>query len=118
MAGVGHYKGETSIALGLAHHKNNDVMFHGGLAYNKDANVLLNAGVSVRFGHNDANENDKNNYGYEKDQYRNHDLEPADRAELKELKERLAYETQKNKAQEEQIRILTERVNQLVAMNK
>lgn len=49
MAGIGGYKGSQGVALGLAHHDNEDVLYHGGLAYSGNG-LMWNAGVSIRFG--------------------------------------------------------------------
>ncbi len=50
MAGVGYYRGKEAVALGLAHYKNEDLMFHGGLAYAGNSELMANVGVSYRFG--------------------------------------------------------------------
>ena len=49
MAGIGGYKGSQGVALGVAHHDNEDVMYHGGLAYSGNG-VMWNAGISIRLG--------------------------------------------------------------------
>ena len=53
MAGVGYYRGKEAIALGLAHYKNEDLMFHGGLAYAGNSELMANVGVTYRFGSKD-----------------------------------------------------------------
>ena len=53
MAGVGYYRGKEAIALGLAHYKNEDLMFHGGLAYAGSSELMANIGVTYRFGSKD-----------------------------------------------------------------
>ena len=53
MAGVGYYRGKEAVALGLAHYKNEDLMFHGGLAYAGNSELMANVGVSYRFGSKD-----------------------------------------------------------------
>ena len=53
MAGVGYYRGKEAVALGLAHYKNEDLMFHGGLAYVGNPNLMANIGVTYRFGSKD-----------------------------------------------------------------
>ena len=50
MAGVGYYRGKEAVALGLAHYKNEDLMFHGGIAYAGSSELMANVGVSYRFG--------------------------------------------------------------------
>lgn len=49
MAGVGHFKGQTATALGLAYRPNEDVMFTLGGAINGSDSVL-NAGISYKVG--------------------------------------------------------------------
>ena len=51
MAGVGTYKGQTALALGIAHYKNESLLFHAGASIGSDPNELMaNAGVSWKFG--------------------------------------------------------------------
>ncbi|WP_164726501.1 YadA-like family protein [Veillonella sp. VA139] len=51
MAGVGTYKGQTALALGVAHYKNESLLFHAGASIGSDPNELMaNAGVSWKFG--------------------------------------------------------------------
>ena len=44
------------MALGLAHYKNEDLMFHGGLAYAGNSELMANVGVSYRFGSSEDKE--------------------------------------------------------------
>ena len=53
MAGVGYYRGKEAVALGLAHYKNEDLMFHGGIAYAGSSELMANVGVTYRFGSKD-----------------------------------------------------------------
>lgn len=55
MAGVGMYKSQSALALGLAVHANEDFMLNGGIAVNKGS-TMVNAGVSMRFGAGSARE--------------------------------------------------------------
>lgn len=50
MAGVGHYKGSTGMALGVAHHSNRDTLWNLGLAYSGEKNFMWQAGISLRLG--------------------------------------------------------------------
>ena len=59
MAGVGYYRGREAVALGLAHYKNEDLMFHGGLAYAGNSELMANVGVSYRFGSSEDKEAQK-----------------------------------------------------------
>ena len=53
MGGVGHYKGKTSVALGVAHRPNENTMVTFGTTINgKD--TMLNAGVSYKVGAKDS----------------------------------------------------------------
>ena len=49
MAGVGSYKGNKALALGVAHYANEDTLFNVGVAVG-DGNNMVNAGVTYRFG--------------------------------------------------------------------
>ena len=59
MAGVGYYRGKEAVALGLAHYKNEDLMFHGGLAYAGNSELMANIGVTYRFGSSEDKEAQK-----------------------------------------------------------
>ena len=49
MAGIGHYRGNTAVALGAAYRPNENVMFSAGVSINgKD--TAVNAGVSYKVG--------------------------------------------------------------------
>ena len=51
MAGVGTYKGQTALALGIAHYKNESLLFHAGASIGSNHDELMaNAGVSWKFG--------------------------------------------------------------------
>lgn len=50
MAGLGHYRGKTAVALGLAHFENEGTMWHAGLALGTDSETMVQAGVTWRFG--------------------------------------------------------------------
>ena len=53
MGGVGHYKGKTAVALGVAHRPNENTMVTFGTTINgKD--TMLNAGVSYKVGAKDS----------------------------------------------------------------
>ena len=49
MAGVGSYKGNSALALGVAHYANEDTLFNVGIAVGDGSN-MVNAGVTYRFG--------------------------------------------------------------------
>ena len=50
MAGVGGYKGEHAVALGLAHFFNDSLMANIGGAYTSGSSMIWNAGVTIKFG--------------------------------------------------------------------
>ena len=49
MAGVGSYKGNKALAVGVAHYANEDTLFNVGVAVGDGSN-MVNAGVTYRFG--------------------------------------------------------------------
>ena len=49
MAGVGSYKGNSALALGVADYANEDTLFNVGIAVGDGSN-MVNAGVTYRFG--------------------------------------------------------------------
>ena len=53
MAGVGSYKGNNALALGVAHYANEDTLFNVGIAVGDGSN-MVNAGVTYRFGGEDS----------------------------------------------------------------
>ena len=51
MAGIGHYQGQNSLALGVAHYKNESLMFHAGAAIGGNhSQVMANAGITWKVG--------------------------------------------------------------------
>ena len=53
LAAVGHYKGSTAAAVGVAHYTNESTMFHMGVSLGGHDN-MINAGASYKFGTSDA----------------------------------------------------------------
>ena len=53
MAGIGAYKGNKALALGVAHYANEDTMFNVGVSVGGGEN-MMNAGVTYRFGGEDS----------------------------------------------------------------
>ena len=53
MAGVGTYKGNQALALGVAHYANEDTMVNVGISVGGGSN-MMNAGVTHRFGGDDS----------------------------------------------------------------
>ena len=55
MAGYGNYRGNSAIAVGVAHYKNESTMFHGGLSWaGGSRHMMANAGVTWKVGNRDA----------------------------------------------------------------
>ena len=55
MAGYGNYRGNSAIAVGVAHYKNESTMFHGGLSWaGGSSHMMANAGVTWKVGNRDA----------------------------------------------------------------
>ena len=50
MAGVGNYKSQTAVALGMAHYTNENTMFNIGVSLDSHDN-MINAGVTHKFGY-------------------------------------------------------------------
>ena len=50
MAGVGTYRGQTAMALGVAHYANQHLMYHGGISFGGTHGTMANAGVTIGFG--------------------------------------------------------------------
>ena len=50
MAGVGNYKSQTAVALGMAHYTNENMMFNIGVSLDSHDN-MVNAGVTHKFGY-------------------------------------------------------------------
>lgn len=69
MAGVGGYKGEHAVALGLAHFFNDSLMANIGGAYTSGSSMIWNAGVTIKFGssHDKDDENRRTTIEYTPD---------------------------------------------------
>lgn len=53
MAGIGHYRSHTAVALGVAYYANPHTMYHVGASYADGADAAVNAGVTWSFGAGD-----------------------------------------------------------------
>ena len=56
MAGVGLYKNNNAVALGIAHYTNESTLFHAGISFGGSQN-MINLGITKKFGHHDKKEN-------------------------------------------------------------
>ena len=55
MAGYGNYRGNSAIAMGVAHYKNESTMMHAGLAWAGGSHhMMANAGVTWKVGNRDS----------------------------------------------------------------
>ena len=61
MAGIGNYKSQTAVALGVAHYANEDTMFNIGASLDSE-DAMLNAGVTHKFGSSSERKNIPDRY--------------------------------------------------------
>ena len=61
MAGIGNYKSQTAVALGVAHYTNEDTMFNIGASLDSQ-DAMLNAGVTHKFGSSTERKNIPDRY--------------------------------------------------------
>ena len=55
MAGYGNYRGNSALALGIAHYKNESTMFHAGVSWaGGNGHMMANAGVTWKVGNRDS----------------------------------------------------------------
>nr|WP_127135057.1 YadA-like family protein [Veillonella caviae] len=55
MAGYGNYRGNSAIALGVAHYKNESTMLHVGMSWaGGSSHMMANAGVTWKIGNRDS----------------------------------------------------------------
>ena len=55
MAGYGNYRGNSAVALGVAHYKNESTLIHGGVSWaGGSSHMMANAGVTWRVGNRDS----------------------------------------------------------------
>ncbi|WP_251424854.1 YadA-like family protein [Veillonella agrestimuris] len=56
MAGYGNYRGNSALALGVAHYKNESTMIHGGISWatGDGRHMMANAGVTWKIGNRDS----------------------------------------------------------------
>ena len=55
MAGYGNYRGNSAIAMGVAHYKNESTLMHGGVSWaGGSRHMMANAGVTWKVGNRDS----------------------------------------------------------------
>ena len=55
MAGYGNYRGDSALALGVDHYKNESMMLHAGVAWaGSNSHMMANAGVTWKVGNRDG----------------------------------------------------------------
>ena len=55
MAGYGNYRGNSALALGVAHYKNESTLIHGGVSWaGGSSHMIANAGVTWKVGNRDS----------------------------------------------------------------
>ena len=55
MAGYGNYRGNSAIAMGVAHYKNESTLIHGGISWaGGSSHMMANAGVTWKVGNRDS----------------------------------------------------------------
>ena len=55
MAGYGNYHGNSAVALGVAHYKNESTLIHGGVSWaGGSSHMMANAGVTWKVGNRDS----------------------------------------------------------------
>ena len=55
MAGYGNYRGNSAVALGVAHYKNESTLIHGGVSWaGGSRHMMANAGVTWKVGNRDS----------------------------------------------------------------
>ena len=55
MAGYGNYRGNSAVAVGVAHYKNESTLIHGGVSWaGGSSHMMANAGVTWKVGNRDS----------------------------------------------------------------
>jgi|GEM_PF-932575 len=114
MAGVGSYKGNKALALGVAHYANEDTLFNVGVAVGDGSN-MVNAGVTYRFGGEDSMIPERYKGGPISSVYVMQDEITALKAENARKDAENAKKEAENEEMKAQIKMLIERVTMLEA---
>ena len=114
MAGYGSYKGNSALALGVAHYANEDTLFNVGVSVGNGEN-MVNAGVTYRFGGEDSMIPERYKGGPISSVYVMQDEITALKAENVRKDVENAKKEAENEEMKAQIKMLIERVTMLEA---
>ena len=114
MAGYGAYKGNSALALGVAHYANEDTLFNVGVSVGNGEN-MVNAGVTYRFGGEDSMIPERYKGGPISSVYVMQDEITALKAENARKDVENAKKDAENEEMKAQIKMLIERVTMLEA---
>ena len=114
MAGYGSYKGNSALALGVAHYANEDTLFNVGVSVGNGEN-MVNAGITYRFGGEDSMIPERYKGGPISSVYVMQDEITALKAENARKDVENAKKQAENEEMKAQIKMLIERVTMLEA---
>ena len=114
MAGYGAYKGNSALALGVAHYANEDTLFNVGVSVGNGEN-MVNAGMTYRFGGEDSMIPERYKGGPISSVYVMQDEITALKAENARKDAENAKKEAENEEMKAQIKMLIERVTMLEA---
>ncbi|WP_127161050.1 YadA-like family protein [Veillonella sp. VA137] len=114
MAGYGAYKGNSALALGVAHYANEDTLFNVGVSVGNGEN-MVNAGMTYRFGGEDSMIPERYKGGPISSVYVMQDEITALKAENARKDAENAKKDAENEEMKAQIKMLIERVTMLEA---
>ena len=114
MAGYGAYKGNSALALGVAHYANEDTLFNVGVSVGNGEN-MVNAGMTYRFGGEDSMIPERYKGGPISSVYVMQDEITALKAENARKDVENAKKEAENEEMKAQIKMLIERVTMLEA---
>lgn len=115
MAGTGYYRGQTAVALGVAHYQNESLMYNIGAAYGNSSHMMFNAGVTWKFGSSKREQQVANEYrqGPISSSYVMEDQMQTLKAENQKLREDMAKQDERLKKQEELLQQALRQLQQL-----
>lgn len=115
MAGTGYYRGQSAVALGVAHYQNESLMYNIGAAYGNSSHMMFNAGVTWKFGSSKREQQVANEYrqGPISSSYVMEDQMQTLKAENQKLREDMAKQDERLKKQEELLQQALRQLQQL-----